>query len=460
MRREMGGAVVRGFQQLLEPGTVAGLTEREVLARFVESGDAVAFEAIVKRHGPMVFTVCRQLLGDPNDIDDAFQATFLILIRKAGTLRQPDRLGPWLYGVAYKVAHRARARPQPRQLAEDSAAAPGDCPIEERERLEAIHHEIDRLPEKYRLPIVLCCLEGLSHHEAARRLGWPVGTVHGRLSRGREQLMSRLERRDITWRTRAVEALVVLQPSTDVFPETLQRATVALLTGPVNARLQSLVNGAVMAMLTSKLKMLALSLAVAAIGVVSATSVLLAYQQPAPEKAAVAQDGGAATTEPTKQSAVREFAKSSARLPAESFEPSNERAWEELDQLEVKAELLEIDVSNQKDTVIQLKTILIGLASREDQPGASKERIVEARKLMDEEVARKTKELVAATDTYEKNRIELGRLKRRIHRMSDALGLPGSYLPNPSEAALGAKLDRVEQKIDRLLESQPAKPRR
>ena len=168
-------AVVRQFRRLLEPGTIAGLTERQVLERFAERGDPVAFEAIVARHGPLVLTVCRQLLRDPNDVDDAFQGTFLIFIKKAGTLRQPERLGPWLYGVAYRVAHRARTRRRTKELPEDLAGPRLACSAEDNEQVEALHDEIQRLPEKYRVPIVLCCIEGLSHDEAARQArlaGW------------------------------------------------------------------------------------------------------------------------------------------------------------------------------------------------------------------------------------------------------------------------------------------------
>ena len=163
-------AVVRQFRRLLEPGTIAGLTERQVLERFAERGDPVAFEAIVARHGPLVFAVCRQLLRDPNDVDDAFQGTFLIFIKKAATLRQPERLGPWLYGVAYRVALRARMRRRTKELPEDLAGPRLVCSAEDNEQFEVLHNQIQRLPEKYRVPIVLCCIEGLSPNEAARQL--------------------------------------------------------------------------------------------------------------------------------------------------------------------------------------------------------------------------------------------------------------------------------------------------
>ena len=119
MKRTDAGLIARGFERLVDPGTVAGLSERQVLARFVERGDAVAFEAIVRRYGPLVLSVCRQMLRDANDVDDAFQATFVVLIEKAATLTQPDRLGPWLYGVAFRVASRARRRPRTEKLPQD-----------------------------------------------------------------------------------------------------------------------------------------------------------------------------------------------------------------------------------------------------------------------------------------------------------------------------------------------------
>ncbi len=249
MQRVAGSTVVPDYERLLEPGTVAGLTERQVIARFVESGDPVAFEAIIRRHGPMVFSLCRQLLHDANDADDAFQATFLILVSKARTLRQPDRLGPWLYGVACRVARRARLQSRPQQPALDRPAPGATCPIEERETLDAIHDEIDHLPEKYRLPVVLCCLEGLSHDEAAAQLGWPVGTVSGRLSRAREQLKSRLARRNVGSLAHGTPAVILFQPALNVVPESLTRSTVALLTGTAPAHLENLVKGALAAML-------------------------------------------------------------------------------------------------------------------------------------------------------------------------------------------------------------------
>ncbi len=195
------GALVREVGRLFGDGTVSGLSEGELLDRFVRARDEAAFEAIVTRHGPMVLGVCRRLLRDPNDVDDAFQATFLVLVRKAGTLRSRELLGNWLYGVAYRVANRARVvatrraarTPLGSEAVQESAAIPRPEP----EPLPWLHEEVRRLPEKYRILVLLCYFEGLSHEEAAHRLGCPIGTVKGRLARAREMLRKRLVRRGV-----------------------------------------------------------------------------------------------------------------------------------------------------------------------------------------------------------------------------------------------------------------------
>jgi RNA polymerase sigma factor (sigma-70 family) len=181
---------------------VNGLDEGELLEEFITRRDESAFEALVLRHGPMVLGICRQLLRDPNDVDDAFQATFLILARKAASLRRRDLLGNWLYGVAYRVASQARSlaarrasrhcnlgQVDPREIEAASAVEP------EADAIAWLHEEVSRLPDKYRAPIVLCYLEGLTHEEASDRLRWPLGTLKGRLSQAKNLLRKRLGRR-------------------------------------------------------------------------------------------------------------------------------------------------------------------------------------------------------------------------------------------------------------------------
>src|SRR5262249_38884073 len=154
------------------------------------------------RHGPMVLGVCRRALADPGEVEDAFQATFLVLVRRARSVRAGDSLGRWLYGVARRVAAKSRARSQRSRarstpLAVEPAAPDPDSSADRIGLLAALDEEGGRLPEKYRAPVVLCHLEGLTHAEAAARLRWPVGTVSGRLSRARGLLRDRLVRRGL-----------------------------------------------------------------------------------------------------------------------------------------------------------------------------------------------------------------------------------------------------------------------
>lgn len=235
MRPEVGGSVARRLDRLFGLGTVSGLGEGALLDRFVTRKDPAAFEAIVARHGPMVWGICRRTLRDPNDAEDAFQAVFLILARRAAAIRQGDRLGGWLHGVAYRVTTRAR-----RDAMRRSAHAPieGHHPpavvesdeAEIREQMALLHEEIRRLPSRYRDPIVLCHLEGCSHVEAAARLGWPVGTVRGRLARGRDQLRDRLTRRGMGVAMLAPLQAIPAQPALPV-PAGLAQTTVTAAIG-------------------------------------------------------------------------------------------------------------------------------------------------------------------------------------------------------------------------------------
>jgi RNA polymerase sigma factor (sigma-70 family) len=174
-------------------------TDRELLEAFVEQSDEKAFAALVRRHGPMVLSVCRRVLRQAEDSEDAFQATFLVLARKAGRLRRPDLLANWLYGVAYRTAQHARDRIA-RRLQREREAASMPAPRSElltslNELGRLLDEELHRLPEKYRLPLVLCYLEGKTNKEAASLLGWPSGSMSHRLERGRNLLRDRLAAR-------------------------------------------------------------------------------------------------------------------------------------------------------------------------------------------------------------------------------------------------------------------------
>jgi len=172
-------------------------TDRQLLDRFVRARDEAAFAAIVQRHGPMVLAVCRRVLTNPEDADDAFQATFLVLVHKADALLDPDLLAGWLYGVAYRTAQNARAEAARRSQHERRATPVVNEPPDEgmHRLLSVLDEELQRLPDKYRAPLVLCYPQGKTHVEAARQLGWPVGSMSARLARGRTMLRNRLTAR-------------------------------------------------------------------------------------------------------------------------------------------------------------------------------------------------------------------------------------------------------------------------
>ncbi len=204
-----GGRIEAGRQleRVFRVGTVGGLSDAELLERFAAVDDdsaGAAFEAIVERHGPMVLRVCRMVLRDAHAAEDAFQATFLVLARRARTLGERERLGNWLYGVATRTARKARIAAS-RRIARDRvvagrrpeavvAPAPDACGDE---LGRVLHEEIDRLPGAYRAAVVACYLEGLTQAQAARELRTTETTVRGRLARARKLLENRLTRRGL-----------------------------------------------------------------------------------------------------------------------------------------------------------------------------------------------------------------------------------------------------------------------
>jgi RNA polymerase sigma factor (sigma-70 family) len=203
------------------------MTDGDLLERFVNGHDETAFESLVRRHGSMVLGLCRRALGDDHEAEDAFQATFLVLVRNARSIRKRESLASWLYGVAQRIARRAQARARQRSLVLHGEATVATGPDSDHDRFELkpiLHDEVERLPEKYRAPIVLCYFEGQSHEEAARQLEWPVGTVKGRLSRARGILQSRLMRRGVAL---SLGLVVLLEDEAGAaVPESLVEATV------------------------------------------------------------------------------------------------------------------------------------------------------------------------------------------------------------------------------------------
>jgi RNA polymerase sigma factor (sigma-70 family) len=223
------GQLLGRMVEILEHGAMGAWSDGQLLDWFATSGDAkeAALKVLIERHGPMVLGICRRALQDPHDVEDAFQSTFLVLVRKANGLRDRNLVGHWLYGVACRVAAKTRAEGRrqtlPRLAAEPEAPELG-TDSEQIDRLAALDEEIGRLPEKFRVPVVLCHLQRLPHHEVANRLGCPVGTIESRLSRARDRLRDRLTRRGLA---PALALLAVSSRSTSAaVPQSLVAGTI------------------------------------------------------------------------------------------------------------------------------------------------------------------------------------------------------------------------------------------
>lgn len=201
------------------PGSasIEELPDGRLLKQFVSRHDQAAFAALVQRHGPMVLGVCRRVLRNHQDAEDAFQATFLVLARKAGGLHRPELLANWLYGVAYRTAQQARVKAARRCHHEREAAtmssAQAEPEPEGKEIREVLDEALFKLPEKYRAPLVLCYLEGKTNEEAAKLLGWPSGSMSARLARGRELLRQQLAGQEEPKQKVGAAVLASLAPS-------------------------------------------------------------------------------------------------------------------------------------------------------------------------------------------------------------------------------------------------------
>lgn len=252
---------IRHVRQLLGAPQGADLNDRQLLDRFSSSRDEGAFATLVRRHGPLVLGVCRRILANPHDADDAFQATFLVLVHKAASIGWRESIGNWLSNVAYHVATRARRGAARRRKHEQQASTMS--PTEPTSSLDfsalepILDDELHRLPEKYRMPLLLCYLQGKSRDEAAGQLGWTAGEVKGRLERGRDLLRGRLARRGLA--LAALVPAVLEQGASAAAPEDLVSATVkAAAGGAVAAPVNFLVKGALHTMFWAKVRRLML----------------------------------------------------------------------------------------------------------------------------------------------------------------------------------------------------------
>jgi RNA polymerase sigma factor (sigma-70 family) len=347
----------RVLQQVRRAGLVedaAAQSDGLLLESFVRRRDTAALEVLVHRHGPMVWGVCRRVLRSHHDAEDAFQATFLVLVRRASSVVPRDRVAGWLYGVAHQTARKAlataaRRKTRERQvdpMPEPEAAeqAPPD------ELLPLLEQELCRLPDKYRIPILLCDLEGKTRKEAAAQLGWPEGTVAGRLARARATLAKRLARQGRPLAGAALATILASNASSGPVPALLLASTTRAVglfaageaaTGVVSARALTLTEGVLKTMLLTRLKtMTAVAVLVGMTGL--ACAVLAGgrphdrSQEPAaarvevgvPGAGEIREDGGrrpmpnAARPEPTKE-AKKETARKSEK-PSRASSPQPE----------------------------------------------------------------------------------------------------------------------------------------
>ena len=321
MPKKDEGSVVRSILTLSGAGSVDGMTDGQLLEQFLrrqDEGAEAAFAHLVGVHGPMVWDVCRGVLSDSHAAEDAFQATFLVLARRAGSIRRRDAVGPWLYGVARRVAVRVKTAAVRRMLREGQATEMKATRIPDpirREQIEAVHEEVDRLAEKYRAPVVLCYFDGRTHAEAARLLKCPVGTVSIRLSRAREVLRDRLTRRGLALPAVWAGAMLRSETASAAMPTGLAEATIkaamnlaagkVITAGAVPASITQLVQGEALTMSVTKLAAVAAGVVTAGL-VATGVGLIAAGGRPAPvgQAAAPAARPGDAQPSPVAQGAA------------------------------------------------------------------------------------------------------------------------------------------------------------
>jgi RNA polymerase sigma factor (sigma-70 family) len=312
--------VIQTLRRATLPAEEAGLTDGQLLERYVRSREEAAFAALVQRHGPMVWGVCRRLLGSPQDAEDAFQATFLVLVRKAAAVVPRDMVANWLYGVAQQTALKARATTARRRAREKQVTAMPE-PVLQPQALwddlqPLLDQELGRLPDKYRALIVLCDLEGKTRKEAAQHFHVPEGTVASRLATARAMLARRLARSGLAVSSAALAALLAQNAASAGVPASVASITIkaaslfaagpAAAPGVLSATAVALANGVLKTMLLTKLKTATAILMMAALlgtGAAALTQQVLADRPAAPsqEKQVLAEKPAGQKKEPAAE---------------------------------------------------------------------------------------------------------------------------------------------------------------
>jgi RNA polymerase sigma factor (sigma-70 family) len=346
------GIVLRQIDRLYRDGTLAGMGDSQLLERYLTRRDEAAFEAIVDRHGPMVLGLCSRMLRDPRDIEDAFQATFLILVRRAAAIQDRHRLSSWLYGVAFRVASRARTNSRTRRgreiaLASVEPACAGEA-AEFRELAPVLDQELSRLPEKYRAALIMCCLNGQTHDQAAESLACPVGTVRSRLSRGRELLRRRLASRGYAPGAAILGSGHALpaQLLSEAVPRALTAATVEaalafetvriIHAGAGAASVLALTEGVLMTMKLAPLRWIALGAVAASLSAGGYAAIAYSANPGAPTQGAVAFAWPAQQTAATGSAASSQPKSDGASVYADRLEALERKVEELLNRLAEK----------------------------------------------------------------------------------------------------------------------------
>jgi RNA polymerase sigma factor (sigma-70 family) len=353
-------------------GTTRDLTDGQLLERFASESSEVselAFSALVERHEAMVWRVCWAIVRDEHAAEDAFQATFLVLLRRAKSLWVRDSLGPWLHQVALRTASCmrttiARRHKHERRCAERKADRLVDIATAREPDLEfSIQEELNRLPEKYRAPIVLCDLEGCSHREAARCLGWPIGTVKSRQAQGRELIRGQLVRRGFAVAACGAVVQSLSEDACAAPPKELVRSTVragmhhsARLASElgVPARVLTLTQGVLHMMLLSKVRVLVACLAVAA-ATGGAAVYVRGSQEPSPQEGPPISNkhpkAGEQTSRPDRSKTTGESPAATARVRLRAQQLATRKAKAEYQIARLTRELAEIALEVYEEVV-------------------------------------------------------------------------------------------------------------
>ncbi|MBI1915117.1 MAG: RNA polymerase sigma factor, partial [Planctomycetes bacterium] len=292
------GSVLWQVRQMAADEGLAGATDGELLERFSARQEEAAFAVLLHRHGSMVLGVARRVLRQQQDAEDVLQATFLVLARKAGSIRKRESVGSWLHGVAYRLAVEAKGQRTRRQARERQAGTMRykrtSCEGAWQELEEALDQALASLPKKYREAVVLCCLEDKTQEEVARQVGCPLGTVRSRLARGRELLRKQLVRRGVTLSASALATFLAASTASAALPAvvlhntvraSLQAATGKAITSTVSPRVAALMEGTTKVMVMTKTKSvvaLLVTVAVLATAGVCARQPLSAINQGSP----------------------------------------------------------------------------------------------------------------------------------------------------------------------------------